>query len=740
MTGRSITKGELFERMRSSISTRTSGRPPFTLVLGSGFSFPIIPTTSEIVRVDMPWWKSCQAQRPGGPKPTDYLNRNEKSFADTEKEYARAFWESVRRSAVSAFSPGKPPFALDVEGLPEKNTIGEAYRFALSPRCGPGLSSPDEVRRYFADLVRRIGRRLNPAHLYLAAIIAERPDLFGTLFTTNFDPLLQRALQFVNLPYFVSDRPETLQHPDDDAAAEAIHLVYAHGSIYRYLLLNSQDQIEEFAKRNQSLLQEYFRKHAVIIVGYSGWDDAITRALLKVEQFAHNLYWCDRGTDLESSGLSPLAKELFRKHDNAFYVPIENADRLMAEMHQHLLGHALPRMFRSPLEDLQNQLKQCDLTSVSISRKVEVGDNHISQAADASDKLSSDVSGTVDDFNLGSEVAIILKRLEDAQRLFTGGSENRGVADDRALRAARLRERMAIAADLYFGSNPVSALPHLDKILEDPDALDVEEVALARFRRGFLFGRRAAEGDLAKSIGEYTAVIQMHGVSDDRRVRAYVNRGGTYHLRRAPGDLELAIKDFSSAIAIKDAPVDQLGGAYLNRAISYLDRKHEGDLEAARADLGTAIDLPGIPPTLRAKALFNRGVMVGGPDSSGSSADAISDLSTVVEMKDADATVRARALVNRGTLRARSKRPEDLSLAILDYTVALSVSGVSESDKASARLKRADAYANRATADDLDLAVSDYLFVSRRAGANADIRAAARRELRELRKRLPKNK
>lgn len=230
-----------------------------------------------------------------------------------------AFWPAVAfvRNAVgraalkpAAFvsaqsSAAKERFTLAPDGLPTWETLGEAYRFALCPQCGPGLNTPRDVRAYFGDLIRRAGNRLNPAHLYLAATIAEQQTrrLFGTIFTTNFDPLLQRSLQLVNAPYFVSDRPETLQYPDDDDVADAVHVIHAHGSIYRYLLLNSPAEIERYAKANQNKLQEYFRKHAVLIVGFSGWDDAITRALGSVSQFDCNLYWCDRAGDPDKSSL-----------------------------------------------------------------------------------------------------------------------------------------------------------------------------------------------------------------------------------------------------------------------------------------------------------------------------------------------------------------------------------------------------------------------------------------------------
>ncbi|MBN9524258.1 hypothetical protein J0H58_38055 [bacterium] len=182
--------------------------PPFTLVLGSGFSYGIIPTTAEIVRADLPWWMWCQRQEKGGPTPDDYHRRKEGDFAAPAKEEAKRFWEKVTKAYRG---DGEAVFALYADGLPTGEGVGKAYQFALSTECSSGLHSHALVRRYFGDIIRRVGWRMNPAHLYLASLIAEKSKLFGTIFTTNFDPLLQRSLQLVNAPYYVSDRPDTME-------------------------------------------------------------------------------------------------------------------------------------------------------------------------------------------------------------------------------------------------------------------------------------------------------------------------------------------------------------------------------------------------------------------------------------------------------------------------------------------------------------------------------------------------
>ena len=113
-----------------------------------------------------------------------------------------------------------------------------------------------------------------------------------TVFTTNFDPLLQHSLQLVGKLYSISDRPEELDAPDDDDS-DTIQLIYTHGSSHRYLLLNTREEIERGTNWNATSLVKYFERHGVIVIGYSGWRDTTMAALEKCVQFDGNLYRVD---------------------------------------------------------------------------------------------------------------------------------------------------------------------------------------------------------------------------------------------------------------------------------------------------------------------------------------------------------------------------------------------------------------------------------------------------------------
>ncbi len=265
-------------------------KPAFTMLLGSGFSFPIIPTPSQMLAKDIAWWLYWQKQKKGQGKFTDRpaIHKNLPKF---EKD----LWKQVQKDANSSFD-------LDSSGLPDgtrPENAAAAYKAMMSGQATGGLATPDHRRRYLRDVIARARGKVNGAHLYLADILsAQDGGAIGgtfcrTIFTTNFDPLLQISLQLVRKLYYMTDRPHTLEPPDDEES-EAIHLIYSHGSIHRYVLLNTESEIEAARRRNAPSLVPYFEKHGVIVMGYSGWNDATMAALRNCSRFAWNLYWCDR--------------------------------------------------------------------------------------------------------------------------------------------------------------------------------------------------------------------------------------------------------------------------------------------------------------------------------------------------------------------------------------------------------------------------------------------------------------
>ncbi|MBY0261045.1 MAG: SIR2 family protein, partial [Phycisphaerales bacterium] len=365
MPGTPLSFEILIERLKQALRRKGGSGAVCTFVLGSGFSYPLFPLTSEIVRRDLPWWLLWSADH--DHEKETFPKCPPESEADCD-ERARQLWKAVHAEVSTSTDPELTPlrFGLGDDGLPLPADVGRAYQAVLSGACACVDLSIAQRAAYFRSLVKRVGNRLNGAHFFLASLLAElhapatphARRLCGSIVTTNFDPLLQRSLQLVNLPYYVSDRPDALLDADDGDGA--VHIVHAHGTIYRYLMLNGAREIADAAKQNKPVLSAAFRNHMVVILGYSGWDDAIMAGLAEPESDRHGVYWCDRHATIDESSLSPRAKDLLKSRTGFHYVPLPpgGANEAMAQLYFGLTGHKKPLLLREPVRAMMDQLRE----------------------------------------------------------------------------------------------------------------------------------------------------------------------------------------------------------------------------------------------------------------------------------------------------------------------------------------------------------------------------------------------
>jgi tetratricopeptide (TPR) repeat protein len=498
----------------------------------------------------------------------------------------------------------------------------------------------------------------------------------------------------------------------------------------------------------------------VLIVGFSGWDDAITRALKNVAQFDQNLYWCDRNVDPEYSSLTKDARDILKAHCNSFYVSIEGADDLMMQLHLHLSDHALPHIFRNPILSARDQLDLCDLAGVKVIRSIDA------ITTSTLDERVSSSGGTQEDINLGSELATVRVRLDSAQDLFTGKTATDAVS----LLAAQVRERLALATDLYMSQKYEEALVEFDFVIQNEVDFNTTERSLALFRRGVCLGRRNQDGDLELAIADFTTAISMpnttaeliakalinrgyrygqRGLDDDQqrtvadystvinmsdapaelKAMALVNRGNRYGQLDQRGDQERELADYTAVINMSDAPAEQMARALVNRGISYGQRGMDGDQDRAIADYTAVINLSDARAELMAKALINRGYRYGQRGMDGDEDREILDYTAVINMSDAPAELMAKALVNRGITYGQRSSDGDEELKIADYTNVINMTDAPAEHRSKALLYRGRSYAHRGQTGDQERAIVDYTTVINMADAPEDLRDEAAKNL-----------
>jgi hypothetical protein len=320
--------------------------PPFTLILGGGFSHGVIPVAREMIPMIPQWLHS------------------ELHSSHEESEFTKEFWKGLAHEHTFQLTDGGIP------KLTSGDDVSDVYAVAMLR----GLPTPYLRRKFFRALCKKAELRINLAHLYLASILSgQNTDRWhengysrfcSTIFTTNFDALLQLSLQLVSKLYYMTDRPQTLEAPHDEDN-DAIHLIYTHGSIHQAALANTEQEIRTFAKMQARQLPGYFRRHGVIVVGYSGWNDSCMKALTQCDQFDHNLYWCDLADirDSNTSLRNNVHKFLVNRTDNAYYVQIDSADSIMQRIHEAVGLGIAPTIIDNPLPPLLDRFRQIKLPS-----------------------------------------------------------------------------------------------------------------------------------------------------------------------------------------------------------------------------------------------------------------------------------------------------------------------------------------------------------------------------------------
>jgi hypothetical protein len=308
------------------VSTQSSA---YVLILGAGFSHGVVPLVDELMYQSI----------------GDYYYPDQDQWhqrpADISREDSARFWAEFNKTAMTEqletvdlddgtglpknpgaayqhlftyeganvlFAQREPKRESYVERLQrlrkgshdlgeqrhEKPRTGELFvkgflRYVMDPGTEHGFGSTGR-------------HELNAAHIYLAALLEAQQlgrrwntcAFCRTLITTNFDTLLQNALQMVNLLYRLTDRPEKgLDRSDFDGEEGPIHLVYTHGSILRHNPASTGSELRELKEKNIDVLRGYLESRDVITIGYSGWPDGLMAALSLMASPQQNVYWCD---------------------------------------------------------------------------------------------------------------------------------------------------------------------------------------------------------------------------------------------------------------------------------------------------------------------------------------------------------------------------------------------------------------------------------------------------------------
>lgn len=316
-----LIEGELQNKVRKVkdlvdyVGKTPPSHPNYSIFLGAGASIASgIKTGGNLVDE----WRKETYEKDG----LDY-------YADLDKYSSEEREEEARERAV--------------EHLNKKHGVWYNPQNEYSSLFERKFDLPIQRRRFVEDLV---DKHL-PSIGYLFLITLINKNYFNTIFTTNFDDLINEAFY-----QFSNTRPLLCAH---DSAVSSISVVAKRPKIIKlhgdYLFDDIKNTIKETESLEQNIKQkfiEFTKDNGLIVVGYSGQDrsilDVINYLLQQEEYLKNGLYWCFRADD----EISHEVRKILWK-DKVYCVQIDGFDELFTEFCS--IANVNPSLVENPSEN-----------------------------------------------------------------------------------------------------------------------------------------------------------------------------------------------------------------------------------------------------------------------------------------------------------------------------------------------------------------------------------------------------
>ncbi len=198
-------------------------------------------------------------------------------------------------------------------------------------------------------------------YIYLVNLI--RNKVFNTVFTTNFDDLINEACYL----YSNEIRPIVCAH---DSSINSIRItsnrpkvIKLHGDFLFDNIKNTLRELESLEQNTQDKFKQYASEFGFIFIGYSGNDRSVMDTLNTLLRFDHffpnGIYWCVR----KKEELSDKVENL-RRFSKFRIVEIDGFDQFFAELHDEVELDLQPEMsdpYFSLAERLNGLVKRINL-------------------------------------------------------------------------------------------------------------------------------------------------------------------------------------------------------------------------------------------------------------------------------------------------------------------------------------------------------------------------------------------
>jgi hypothetical protein len=250
--------------------------------------------------------------------------------------------ELVRRAAV-AQDPESPPPSEDAEieqWWTDHGTGELGYASVLEALASTPAARQALLEGFFSQAEDEDGQRRGPsqAHRALARLVAS--GYVKVVLTTNFDRLMEQALEEEGVHPQVVSRPEAVAGMKPLAHASAT-VVKLHGDYKDLTTRNTPAELDTYPSEWQQLIGQVLDEYGLLVVGWSAdWDTALVRVIEAAPSRRYPMYWDGR------SGRGKTAQQVLANRDGVL-IQTPGADALFTELENSVT--ALAKLAEPPL-------------------------------------------------------------------------------------------------------------------------------------------------------------------------------------------------------------------------------------------------------------------------------------------------------------------------------------------------------------------------------------------------------
>jgi hypothetical protein len=247
---------------------------------------------------------------------------------------------------AAAHDPHDPDVAQSAAEDPEgwwREKFGEtlSYSGLLAAVAPTSAARQAQLAGYFdpdKDDEEGNGKLPTAAHRAIAQLV--KRGSIRVILTTNFDRLMEHALQEVGISPQVVHRPDqaTAMKP---LAHSTVTIIKLHGDYADLDQRNTVDELGTYPEAQQRLLDRILDEYGLIVCGWSAdWDKALVHAVEGTRSRRYPMFWSQYGA------LGSAAQGLTAQHSAAI-VQGMTADELFTDLLRRL--EALDHMSRPPI-------------------------------------------------------------------------------------------------------------------------------------------------------------------------------------------------------------------------------------------------------------------------------------------------------------------------------------------------------------------------------------------------------